>query len=76
LMDVTLPDFDGVEATRRIRALPGPGARIPIVGVSGRANAAEEATGRAAGMDGYLTKPLSPSALTQVLASMAVQTTK
>jgi CheY-like chemotaxis protein len=76
LMDVTLPDFDGVEATRRIRALPGPGARIPIVGVSGRANAADEATGRAAGMDGYLTKPLSPSALTQVLASMAVQTTK
>src|SRR5215469_3799450 len=76
LMDVTLPDFDGVEATRRIRALPGPGARIPIVGVSGRANAADEATGRAAGMDGYLTKPLSPSALTQVLASLAVQTTK
>ena len=76
LMDVTLPDFDGVEATRRIRALPGPGARIPIVGVSGRANAADEATGRAAGMDGYLTKPLSPSALTQVLASVAVQTTK
>jgi two-component system, sensor histidine kinase len=76
LMDVTLPDFDGVEATRRIRALPGPGARIPIVGVSGRANAADEATGRAAGMDGYLTKPLSPSALTQVLASMAVQTAK
>jgi two-component system, sensor histidine kinase len=76
LMDVTLPDFDGVEATRRIRALPGRGSRIPIVGVSGRANAADEATGRAAGMDGYLTKPLSPSALTQVLASMAVQTAK
>jgi CheY-like chemotaxis protein len=45
-------------------------------GVPGRANAADEARGRAAGMDGYLTKPLSPSALTQVLASVEVQTTK
>ena len=31
---------------------------------------ADEAAGRAAGMDGYLTKPLSPSALTQVLGSL------
>jgi len=61
---------------RRIRALAGRAGRVPIVGVSGRANAADEATGRAAGMDGYLTKPLSPSALTHVLASLAVQTTK
>jgi CheY-like chemotaxis protein len=73
LMDVTLPDLDGVEATRRIRALDGPAHSVPIVGVSGRANAADEATGRAAGMDGYLTKPLSPSALTQVLGSLPVR---
>ena len=71
LMDVTLPDIDGVEATRRIRALEGPAGRVPIVGVSGRANAADGDVGRAAGMDGYLTKPLSPSALTQVLGSLA-----
>ena len=73
LMDVTLPDLDGVEATRRIRALAGPANRVPIVGVSGRANAVDEAAGRAAGMDGYLTKPLSPSALTQVLGSLPPQ---
>jgi two-component system, sensor histidine kinase len=69
LMDVTLPDIDGVEATRRIRALSGAASRTPVIGVSGRSNAADEAAGRAAGMDGYLTKPLSPSALTRALAA-------
>jgi signal transduction histidine kinase/CheY-like chemotaxis protein len=71
LMDVTLPDIDGVEATRRIRALAGSAGRVPVIGVSGRANADDEAAGRAAGMDGYLTKPLSPSALTQALGAVA-----
>jgi CheY-like chemotaxis protein len=70
LMDVTLPDIDGIEATRRIRALAGSAARMPIIGVSGRGNAADEALARAAGMNGYLTKPLSPSALMQTLAAV------
>lgn len=71
LMDVTLPDIDGLEATRRIRALAGPAGHVPIVGVSGRTNAGDEAAGRGAGMNAYLTKPLSPSALTQALGSVA-----
>ena len=66
-MDVTLPGIDGIEATRRIRALSGDVARLPIVGISGRATASDEAAGRDAGMNGYLTKPLSPSALTAAL---------
>jgi CheY-like chemotaxis protein len=73
LMDVTLPDIDGLEATRRIRALAGSAGRVAIIGVSGRGTAADEALAHAAGMDGYLTKPLSPSALTQALAAAAPQ---
>jgi CheY-like chemotaxis protein len=68
LMDVTLPGIDGIEATRRIRALPGAVARIRIVGISGRAAPGDEAAARAAGMDAYLVKPVSPSALVEIIA--------
>ncbi len=71
LMDVTLPGIDGLNATRRIRALAGAVARTPIIGISGRTEAGDEDAARAAGMDGYLRKPLSPSALSAALAAMA-----
>ena len=46
LMDVTLPGIDGLEATRRIRAIEGSAGRVPIVGMSGRAKADTEAAPR------------------------------
>jgi CheY-like chemotaxis protein len=71
LMDVTLPDLDGLEAARRIRSLDRPAGAVPLIGISGRANLADEAAGRAAGMDAYLAKPLSPAALARALASLS-----
>jgi two-component system, sensor histidine kinase len=70
LMDVTLPGIDGLEATRRIRALSGPAGQTPIIGISGRSEAGDEAAARAAGMNAYLRKPLSPKALSDALASV------
>jgi len=71
LMDVMLPGIDGIEATRRIRALPPPRGRIPIIGISGRTTPGDEEKGRAAGMNGYVTKPVSPRTLATVIASVA-----
>ena len=73
LMDVTLPGIDGLEATRRNRALAGAAARTPIVGISGRTETGDETAARAAGMDAYLRKPLSPSALSEALAAVVPQ---
>jgi CheY-like chemotaxis protein len=65
LMDMVLPGIDGVEAIRRIRTMPAPLARIPIIGVSGRAE--DEAASREAGADAFLVKPVSPRALATAL---------
>lgn len=70
LMDVTLPGIDGLEATRRIRALPGNAGQMPVIGISGRSARDDETAARAAGMNFYFTKPVSPSKLAQALASI------
>jgi CheY-like chemotaxis protein len=71
LMDVTLPGIDGLEATRRIRALADAASRTPIVGISGRTEIGDEAAARAAGMGSYLRKPISPSALSEAIVATA-----
>jgi len=70
LMDVMLPGCDGLEAARRIRALASDAARTPIIGISGRSESGSEAAARAAGMDAYLRKPISPSALADAIAAV------
>jgi len=70
LMDVTLSGIDGLETTRRIRALPGSSGQMPVIGISGRDLADDEEAARAAGMNFYLTKPVSPRKLAEALASV------
>jgi two-component system, sensor histidine kinase and response regulator len=71
LMDRHMPQMDGIEATKRLRKLPGPVAAIPIVGVTAGATKAEMDSCLAAGMDVILTKPLDGNELLAVVARLA-----
>jgi PAS domain S-box-containing protein len=62
IVDVALPDIDGFEVCRRLRA-DAAFARAPIVALSANAMPADIAKGRGAGFDAYLTKPLDVPAL-------------
>ena len=62
LMDVQLPGIDGLEATRRIRAVPGL-RQIPLIVVTSYALSGDDVKARDAGADDYVTKPFSPRAL-------------
>jgi CheY-like chemotaxis protein len=69
LMDITLGGIDGFEATRRIRALPGAAARVPVIGISGGSGTAGAAAA-ASGMNACLKKPVSPRVLAETLAQV------
>lgn len=68
LMDLHMPELDGMAATRAIRALPGHKATLPIIALT--ADAYNETRGRCfdAGMNGFLSKPVTLDALAQAVA--------
>lgn len=71
LMDVQLLGMDGLTATRRIRELPAPHGRVPILGLSAMATSRDRLHGLQAGMDEYFTKPIPPDALMAAIARAA-----
>lgn len=58
LMDMNMPDLDGVTATARIRRAEGVGRRTPIIALTAHAGAEQRQACFDAGMDGFLTKPI------------------
>jgi signal transduction histidine kinase/DNA-binding response OmpR family regulator len=66
LMDVNMPDVDGLQATRQIQAALGDAAP-PIIAVTAAASLEDRARCEAAGMDDYLTKPLQVGELARAL---------
>ena len=68
LMDVMMPVMDGLEATRRIRAMKRPDARtIPIIAMTANAFAEDRQLAFAAGMDMHIAKPLEDSEMVETL---------
>lgn len=70
LMDVQMPIMDGLEASRAIRALDGPVAKIPIVAFTAFGQPEERARALAAGANDTLAKPLRPRELASVVERM------
>ncbi|MGK7863336.1 ATP-binding protein [Falsiroseomonas sp. E2-1-a4] len=71
LMDVQMPVMDGLEATRRIRALDSARRRVPVLAVTASALPEQVAACHAAGMDGHLAKPIDRESLIMAVARLA-----
>ena len=68
LMDMHMPDLDGIQATKKIRELPLDMANVPIIAVTASAMSSNKDKCLAAGMDGYVTKPINQNDLINEIA--------
>jgi CheY-like chemotaxis protein len=68
--DVSMPDLDGLEVCRRLKADPA-SAAIPVILLTARGAQRDRDAGAAAGCDAYLTKPFSPLELIDLARSVA-----
>jgi two-component system cell cycle response regulator DivK len=66
LMDLSIPGIDGWECTRRIKGEPAT-KEIPVIALTAHAMRGDEERAREAGCDGYLSKPVSPKKVVEVV---------
>ena len=69
LIDIGLPDLDGYEVARRMRAAPG-GRGIGLIAITGYGQPEDQRRAYEAGFDAHLTKPVAPERLKQVIAGL------
>ena len=67
LMDIQMPEMNGVEATKRIRTLDGAKGAIPIIAVTAHAMQGDRESYLAAGMNDYVAKPIDPKTLFEAI---------
>jgi len=72
LLDLDLPGVDGFQIARLIRQRENSGTHLPIIAITARSGGDEEERARAAGMDGFLRKPLTGEQLAEALAATVV----
>ena len=75
ILDVMLPDIDGYEVCRRLRANPQT-ARLPIIMFTAKTQVTDKVAGFQAGADDYLTKPIHPAELTTRVQAMLLRTAR
>jgi two-component system, sensor histidine kinase and response regulator len=67
LMDVQMPNMSGIDATRKIRRLPGPNADVPIIAMTANAMVGDRESYLDAGMNDYVSKPIDPGKLSAAI---------
>lgn len=70
LLDLRMPELDGREVAAQIRALPGEPGAVPLIALTANSTEADRDACLAAGMDAFLSKPVDPDELADVLSGL------
>ena len=73
LLDIQMPEMDGVAATRAVRALAGPVGAIPILAMTANVMAEQQDQYLEAGMNGVVSKPIDPRRLALAIRALMIE---